>query len=109
MYRDFIREKSVPSSLRRDDAQEEKSSWVEDIQRSLYMKDEFSKAYNLQQNPVEGRAIWWLKQASHALIGRTGALDTAWYLAVKYLADVHNITYDKTLGTTPYQMRHGIT
>ena len=35
--------------------------------------------------------------------------DAAWYLAVKYLADVHNITYDTTLGCTPYEKRHGIT
>ena len=109
IYKDFIREQGAPSALRRDNAQEEKSSEVLDIQRNLYVKDQFSEAYNPQQNPVEGRAIRWLKMASHTLLDRTGAPDAAWYFAIKYLADVHNITYDSTIGTTPYQMRHGIT
>ena len=104
-----LREQGAPSALRRDNAQEEKSYMVTAIQRSLLIKDEFSEAYNPQQNSVEGRAIRWLKMASHALLDRTGAPDTAWYFAVKYLADVHNITYDATLGCTPYEKRHGIT
>ena len=107
-YKDFLREQGAPSALRRDNAQEEKSHMVTDIQRNLYIKDEFSEAYNPQQNPVEGRAIRWLKMASHALLDRTGAPDSAWYFGVKYLADVHNITYDTTLGCTPYEKRHGI-
>ena len=47
--------------------------------------------------------------ASHYLLDQTGAPDTAWYLALKYLADIHNITYDPILRSTPYQHRHGIT
>jgi hypothetical protein len=106
IYKDFIREEGAPSSLRRDNAKEEQSWQVQDIQRTLYVKDEYSEAYNPQQNPVEGRAIRWLKMASHSLLDKTGTPDTAWYFAIKYLADVHNITYDPTLNTTPYQKRH---
>jgi hypothetical protein len=108
-YQDFLREQGAPSYLRRDNAKEEQSWHVQDIQRSLLIKDEFSEAYNPQQNPVEGRAIRWLKQASHTLLDPSGAPDAAWYLAIKYLLDIHNITYDTTLGCTPYEKRHGIT
>jgi len=76
-YRDFLREQGAPSALRRDNAKQEQSWQVRDIQCSLYIKDEFSEAYNPQQNPVEGRAIRWLKMASHKLLDRTGAPDSA--------------------------------
>ena len=42
------------------------------------------------------------------MLDKTGAPDSAWYLAIKYLADVHNITYDPTIGTMPYQRRNGL-
>ena len=45
-YRDFIRENGMPSILRRDNAKEEQSSEILDIQNSLYIKDQFSEAYN---------------------------------------------------------------
>jgi hypothetical protein len=108
VYKDFIRENGAPSTLRRDNAKEENSAAVLEIQRDLLIKDEFSEAYHQHQNPVESRAINWLKRASHALLDRTGAPDSAWYFAIKYLADIHNITYDPSLGTTPYQRRHGM-
>ena len=45
-YWDFICEQGAPSTLRRDNAQEEKSFEVQNIQRQLYVKNEFSEAYN---------------------------------------------------------------
>ena len=107
-YKDFIREQGAPSSLRRDNAKEEKSFEVMDIQRQFAIKDQWSEAYHQHQNPVEGCAIKWLKSASHSLLDRTGAPATAWYFAVKYLADVHNVTFDPALGMTPSQKRHGV-
>lgn len=106
-YRDFIREEGAPSALRRDNAPEEKSQEILDIHRQFAIKDQWSEAYNQQQNPVEGCAIRWLKSACHGLLDRTGAPPSAWYFALRYLADVHNFTYDKGLGMTPYQRRHG--
>jgi hypothetical protein len=47
-YQDFLREQGAPSSLRRDNAKQEQSWHVQDIQRSLLIKDEFSEAYNPQ-------------------------------------------------------------
>ena len=107
-YRDFIREQGAPSSLRRDNAREEQSFEVIDIQRKFAVKDQWSEAYNQHQNPVEGCAIRWLKSASHQLLDQTGAPETAWYFALKYLADVHNMTYDPGIAMTPHQKRHGV-
>ena len=41
-YRDFIRDQGAPSALRRDNAKEEASGDVMDVQRSLFIKDQFS-------------------------------------------------------------------
>lgn len=108
-YRDFIREHGAPSTLRRDNAKEEQSQEVQDIHRDLLIKDAFSEPHNPQQNPVESGAIRFLKQASHAIMDRCGAPDSAWYFCIKYLADIHSICYDKTIGTTPWRRRHGTT
>ena len=109
IYREFIRENGAPSLLRRDNAREEKSAEVIRINRDLYIKDGFSEPYNQHQNPVERGAIKWLKEASHVLMDRTGAPEGAWYFAIKYLAAVHSICYDKTLRMPPLQFRSGVT
>ena len=109
VYKDFIREQGAPSHLRRDNAKEEQSEEVAEVQRKLIIKDQFSEAHNQHQNPVESCAIRWLKSATHALLDATGAPDSTWYFAMKYLADVHNITYDASLKMTPHQKRHGVT
>ena len=48
-------------------------------------------------------------QAAHRLLDITGAPDTAWFLAVSYLADIHNICFDPTIHMVPKQKRHGVT
>ena len=75
----------------------------------MYIKDGFSEPYNPQQNPVEGKAIQWLKHSSLVLLDRTGAPESAWYFSIKYLADIHNICYDPEIKMTPHQKRHGNT
>ena len=109
IYRDFIKENGAPSVLRRDNARAEQSEEIQNIHRELYIKDQFSKVENQHQNPVESQAIKWLKQGSHVLLDRTGAPDSAWYFAVKYMADIHNICYDKSLDMCPKQRRFGST
>ena len=52
-YKDFIRTEGAPSALRRDNALEEQSGAVDEIQREFLVKDQFSEAHNQQQNPVE--------------------------------------------------------
>jgi hypothetical protein len=111
LYRDFIHYEGAPSALRRDNASEEKSSTMDEIQRSIYSRDEWSEPHNQQQNPVESRAIQYLNQHVHVLLDRTGAPDSAWYLASQYLSEVHNRLADKKLPgqITPLQRRTGVT
>jgi hypothetical protein len=110
-YRDYIRTNGVPSGLRRDNAKEEQSAEVDEIHRELYIKDEFSEPYNQQQNPVESRAIRYIKEHVHVLLDRTGAPDAAWFHAAKYLCEIHSILSNKHLpnGMTPQQFRTGVT
>ena len=109
IYRNQIREHGAPSTLHRDNAKEEQSEEVQQIHRELYIKDGFSEPNHPNQNPVEGIAIKWLKEASHVLLDRSGAPDSAWYLAIKYLSEIHSICYDQTIGMSPSQKHTGIT
>src|SRR5210317_834891 len=97
LYRDFIRKHGAPSILRRDNAKEEASIEVDEIQRELYIKDQWSEPFYPNQNPVEGKGIRWLKSASHVLMDRTGAPPQTWYFAIMYLCEVHERTADPSL------------
>lgn len=46
LYRDFIREHGAPSALRRDNAKEEQSKEVLDINRELFIKDQYTEPYH---------------------------------------------------------------
>ena len=109
MFRDFIRKEGVPSFLRRDNAKEEASPGVQEINRELYIKDEFSEPYYPNHNPVESCMIRYLKRVSHTLMDITGAPPMMWYYVLVYICEIHNQTSDLWLpnGITPYQMRHG--
>jgi len=111
VYKDFIRAQGAPSALRRDNAQEEKGEQVIDINREYMIKDEFTEPYHPQQNPVETSAIRYLKSQVQVLLDTTGAPDSAWFLAVQYVADVHNICSDNNLPDkmTPLQYKTGVT
>ena len=74
--------------MRRDNAKEECSDEVEEIQRNLLVKDQFSEPHFQHQNSVEGGAIKWLKHGVHALLDRVGAPDVLWFMALMYLIDV---------------------
>ena len=97
VYKDFIHEHGAPSVLRRDNAKEENNDAVVQVHRDLLIKDEFNEPHHPQQNPVESRAIKWLKESSLVLMNRLGVPGPLWYYAVRYLTDVHNICADKTL------------
>ena len=107
----YIRTNGVPSGLRRDNAKEEQSAEVDAIHHELYIKDEFSEPYNQQQNPVECRAILYIKDHVHVLLNRTGALDAAWFHCAKYLCEIHSILSNKNLpnGMTSKRFRSGVT
>ena len=57
VYRDFIRDQGAPSALRRDNAKEEQSELVKDINREFMIKDQYTEPHHPQQNPVESSAI----------------------------------------------------
>ena len=110
VYRDFICEQGAPSVLRHDNANEENSNKVQELHRELLIKDQFNEPCHPQQNPVESRAIKWLKETSLVMMDRLGVPSPLWYYMLCYLADIHNICVDKTLGwKTPSSIRTGVT
>ena len=111
VYKDFIRDHGAPSALRRDNAKEEQSEIVKDIHREYMIKDQLTEPYHPQQNPVESNAIRYLKGQVHVILDQTGAPDSLWYMAVQYIADIHNICSDSNLpnGMTPIQYQRGVT
>ena len=45
----------APSALRRDNAKEEQSEEVKEINREFVVKDQLTEPYHPQQNPVESK------------------------------------------------------
>ena len=110
VYRDFIREKGVPSGLHRDGAMEQKSNEIIQLNREFEVKDSWSEPRYPNQNPVEALAIKWLKKAAERLLNHTGAPEIVWVFAFLYLALVNNWTADPTLRwITPHEKRYGTT
>src|SRR5687767_4637309 len=52
-YRDYIRDHGAPSALRRDNAREEQSETIMEINREYMIKDPYIEPYHPQQNLVE--------------------------------------------------------
>ena len=111
VYKDFIREQGAPSALRRDNAKEEQSEEVKEINREFLIKDQYTEPYHPQQNPVEAMAIRYIKGQISALLDITGAPDSLWYMAAQYVAGIHNICSDSSLPNemTPLQYLKGVT
>jgi hypothetical protein len=110
VYKDFIRDQGVPSGLHRDNAPEQKSHIVTQLNREYEIKESFAEAGYPNQNPVESQAIKWLKRAGERLLNHTGAPDFVWIWAYQYLALVNNWTADRTLRwKCPHTKRHGVT
>ena len=80
------------------------------MHRELMVKDSFSEADNQQQNPVELHGIRWLKDKTRTLMDRTDCPDEGGLDTMRYLADVHNVLSDDTLGgKVPHTKRTGDT
>ena len=107
---DFMRYEGIPLIIRSDNSKTQRynKAWVE-LLRTYLVPAEFSEPHNQQQNPVELRAIKWLKQNIKIIQRKSGAPLKLWSYIAKYLADIHNITADETLGwKTPHFLRKGI-
>ena len=71
VYKDFIREHGAPSASRRENAKEEQSEEVKEINREFVVKDQLTEPYHPQQNPVESNAIRYLKGQVQVLLDIT--------------------------------------
>lgn len=67
-YTDFCLKHGIPSALQCNNAGECHNEKLINFNREYLVKDEFSEAYNQQQNPVESGGIRWLKSAIHVLL-----------------------------------------
>ena len=73
-----------------------------------FVKDQFTEPEHPQQNPAELCTIKFLKDHSQVLLDWTGAPEDCWLLACEYIANVHNISADKTIGyQIPCEPCHG--
>jgi hypothetical protein len=108
-FEDFLRQEGIPSILRSDNSRMQRwGTRITTIVRRHLIGTQFTEPHHPQQNPAELRAIRWLKQSVRLLRMRTGAPSTVWLYAARYMADIHNITSDETLGwSTPWSRRKG--
>ena len=67
-YNDFMRERGIPHTLRRDNAPEEASKDIKRINREYMVMDEFTEPGHPQQNPSELNGVKMLKERSLQLM-----------------------------------------
>ena len=53
-YKDFLQDRGIPHTLKRDNAKSEQSEAVKELHRDLIIRDEFTEPHHPQQNQVEG-------------------------------------------------------
>lgn len=103
-FDDFVRQEGIPTAIRSDNSKIKR--WEEKLIKRLQewvTASEFTEPYHPQQNPAELRAIRWLKNSTRVIRQRTGEPKEVWLWIAKYLAYIHNITADETLGwKTPW-------
>ena len=86
------------------------SDKIQSINRQFCIGDGYTEPYHPQQNPAELNAVKWLKTHTQVILDRSGAPEYAWLECAKWLADIHNVVTDESLGwRTPMERRHGIT
>ena len=77
-YRDFIRDYGIPHTLRRDNAKEEDSKAIKDINQEYIIADEYTEPHQPQQNPAEWGAVRYLKRKTQQLMNMSNAPDKCW-------------------------------
>ena len=90
-YQDFMRERGIPHTLRRDNAKSENSAALKQLHRDLIVNDQFTEPHHPQQNPAEGGAVKFIKQHVEVLMNMSGASTNLWYLCAEYICHIHNI------------------
>jgi hypothetical protein len=109
-YKAFLRDEGSPTKLHCDGAAKQKSTVMCEINRDHGIQESFLEPKNPWHNPVETRAIKWLRQSTMKLLDHTGAPFWLWFFAIAYTALVNNWTAEESLGwKTPHEKRHGYT
>jgi len=109
-YQDFMRDRGIPHTLRRDNAQSERSEAVKKINRDLIIKDESTEPHSPWQNPAEVQGMSFLKAQTQVIMNRVGAPPNTWFLCQKYLCEVHNHCANRQLAwQSPEQVSGGDT
>ena len=110
IYQDFLRQHGIPHTLRRDNAKEENSTAVRDINRKFVVADEFTEPHSPWQNPAENSGVRIIKATADTLMNRTGAPTFLWYHCHKYICYVTNrIANPKLNWKTPMEISTGET
>ena len=91
VYKDFMNDRGIPHTLKRDNAKSEQSAAIKELHCDLLISDEFTEPHHPQQNPAELNGVKFLKSHAQVLMDRTKAPNNTWFLAQKYIADVHNV------------------
>ena len=89
-YKDFVQDYGIPHTLRRDNANEEDSKAVKNINCEYMITDEYTEPHQSQQNPAEWGAVRYLKRKTQQLMNISNAPDKCWHLCMQYAADIHN-------------------
>ena len=105
---DNIRKRGAPNMLISDRAQVEISKKVQDILRSLVIKQWQSEPYQQNQNPAE-RRYQTVKRGANRVMDRSGAPPSTWLLALKYVVYILNHAWNDSIKSVPLQLLHGST
>lgn len=109
-YKDFMRERGIPHTLRRDNARAETSDEVTNIDRELMVMDETTEPYSPWQNPAEVHGMTMMKAQTQVIMYRSGAPPECWNFCQEYLAEVHSHCANRQLGwKTPMEAFEGDT
>jgi hypothetical protein len=110
-FEDFARSEGLPNTIRSDKSKMRRySTKLTARLREWMINTEYTKPHHPQQNLEELRAIRWLQTNSNVIRIHYGEPQNTWFWIVKYLADVRNVTADKSLSwATPWYERRGNT
>ena len=91
-FKDFMRKRGIPHTLRRDNAKSENSGSIKELLRDHVIADQFTEPHHPHQNPAEWGAIKFLKSKMKMLMNKSGSPDNTWFLCQDYISEVHNVS-----------------
>ena len=89
-YKGFVRDFCIPHMLRRNNAKEEDSKDVKDINYEYVITYKYTEPHQPQQNPAEWEAVRYLKKKTQQLMNISNVPDKCWHLCMQYGADNPN-------------------